>query len=192
MEKSYFESARKQFEYYKLLGDQTFAQLTDEQIVKTISTESNSIAIIVNHISGNMLSRWTDFLSSDGEKEWRNREQEFQAIIQNKKQLSECWEKGWKCLFEALDSINESNQNQLVYIRNQGHTIPEAIGRQLCHYAYHIGQITFIGKCLLNEQWLSLSIPKGNSEKYNEEKFSKSKTKTHFTDEYLDTKKKDS
>jgi hypothetical protein len=185
MENDYLQSVRKQFEYYKMLGDKTIAQVTDEQLFWQYNEESNSIATIVKHLWGNMLSRWTDFLTTDGEKDWRDREGEFENDISDRAELLAKWNEGWNCLFSALDSVNESNFDQLVYIRNQGHTITEAINRQLAHYPYHVGQIVFIGKMFLNEQWTSLSIPRGDSRKYNADKFAKPKTRTHFTDEYI-------
>jgi hypothetical protein len=188
MENDYLESVRKQFEYYKMLGEKTFNQLTEQQLFWQFNEETNSIGIIVKHLAGNIRSRWTDFLISDGEKEWRNRESEFETEYISKKELIELWDKGWECLFKALDSINEENIGTEIYIRNQGHSITEAINRQLAHYPYHIGQIVFIGKMLLNEKWESLSIPRGNSAQYNAEKFSKPKLKEHFTKEYI-TKK---
>ena len=181
----YLVSVKKQFEYYKLLGDQTFRQLTEEQLFWQYNHESNSIAMIVKHLSGNMLSRWTDFLTSDGEKEWRNRDEEFINDIANKEELIDKWNKGWQCLFNAINPLKTEDLTQEIYIRNQGHSITEAINRQLAHYPYHVGQIVFLGKMLLNDQWLSLSIPKGNSKTYNEEKFAQQKHKQHFTDEYL-------
>ncbi len=186
MMKNYMDSARKQFEYYKMLGDKSFAQLSEPELFWQYNESSNSIGIIVKHLWGNMLSRWTDFLTTDGEKEWRNRDTEFEPDINTKAELLEKWEAGWRCLFTALDSINESNFNQLVYIRNMGHTLPEAINRQMAHYAYHIGQIVFIARMIKDQQWKSLSIPKGNSKVYNQDKFAKPKRKAHFTDEFLD------
>jgi len=181
----YLVSVKKQFEYYKLLGDQTFRQLTEEQLFWQYNHESNSIAMIVKHLSGNMLSRWTDFLTSDGEKEWRNRDEEFINDIANKEELIDKWNKGWQCLFNAINPLKTEDLTQEIYIRNQGHSITEAINRQLAHYPYHVGQIVLLGKMLLNAEWLSLSIPKGNSKTYNEEKFAQQKHKQHFTDEYL-------
>lgn len=185
MNKNFLTSAIKQFEYYKLLGEKTMAQLPDEKLIWQYNSESNSIATIVKHLSGNMLSRWTDFLTTDGEKEWRNRDGEFENDIKSKEDLLNIWEKGWDCLFTALNSITENDYDKLVYIRNQGHTISDAIIRQIAHYSYHVGQIVFVGKMICDEKWTSLSIPKGNSNAYNSEKFSKEKSKTHFTDEYL-------
>lgn len=192
MQSNFIESTIKQFNYYKILGDKTFAQLTEEQLLWQYNEESNSIAVIVNHVTGNMLSRWTDFLTSDGEKEWRNRDAEFEDLIKTKAQLLQRWEEGWACLYEALGSVNEENFQQLVYIRNQGHTIVEAVNRQLAHYAYHIGQIVFLGRMLKGEDWQSLSIPKGNSKAYNAMKFEQEKSRGHFTDEFLESDEKGS
>ncbi|MNJ91816.1 DinB superfamily protein [compost metagenome] len=192
MTPDYLTSVKKQFEYYKLLGEKTFAQLSDEQLFEQYNEESNSIAVIVKHLWGNMLSRWTDFLTTDGEKEWRERDAEFQNDTTERAELIAKWDEGWKCLFDALHSLTEQDLAKEIYIRNQGHSVVEAINRQLAHYPYHIGQIVFIGKMLCSEKWTSLSIPKGNSGKYNADKFSNPKQKQHFTDEYLDDKSKDS
>lgn len=182
---NYLESVKKQFQYYKLLGDKTFAQLKDDELFWQYNEASNSIGIIVKHCWGNMLSRWTNFLTEDGEKTWRQREAEFEADIQTRVELLEKWEAGWTCLFTALESVNEDNFDQIIYIRNQGHTITEAINRQLAHYAYHIGQIVFIGRMIKNENWQSLSIPKGKSKEFNAKKFAEDKKRGHFTDEFL-------
>ncbi|MDR6804429.1 hypothetical protein J2Y45_001697 [Dyadobacter sp. BE34] len=185
MNQEYIDSVRKQFEYYKMLGEKTIAQLSDEQLFWKYNEESNSIASIVKHLWGNMLSRWTDFLTTDGEKESRNRDAEFDNDINDREDLLAKWNEGWNCLFNALDSLNASNWDTVVYIRNQGHSVMEAVNRQLAHYPYHVGQIVFIGKMALDEKWSSLSIPRGKSQNYNSEKFAQPKTRTHFTDEYL-------
>ncbi len=185
MQENYLYSITKQFEYYKVLGEKTFVQLEEKELFWQYHTESNSIAIIVNHLWGNMKSRWTDFLISDGEKEWRKRDLEFEDVIGTKVELLEKWNDGWKCLFKALDSINTSNFNTNIYIRNQSHTILEAINRQLAHYAYHIGQLVFLGKIIKSNEWKSLSIPKGKSTDFNNNKFSKGKHKGHFTDDLI-------
>lgn len=185
MTNDFLNSVRKQFEYYKMLGEKTFSQLTEEQLFMQLNEESNSIATIVKHLWGNMLSRWTDFLTTDGEKEWRQRDAEFDNDIAHKAELIEKWEEGWTCLFKTLDSLTADDLSKVVYIRNQGHTVTEAINRQLAHYPYHVGQIVFIGKYLCNEKWNSLSIPKGRSKAYNTHKFSQPKHKQHFTDEYI-------
>lgn len=181
---NFIQSAFKQFEYYKMLGEKTFDQLEAHQLFESENKNCNSIAVIVQHLHGNMMSRWTDFLHTDGEKDFRNRDQEFETIIKNKKDMLDKWEEGWTCLFQALSSITADNFSQLVYIRNIGHTIIEAVNRQLAHYAYHIGQIVLIGK-LVAKNWESLSIPKGNSKVYNQERFEKPKARGHFTDDYL-------
>lgn len=183
--KNYLQSAEKQFQYYKLLAEKTFEQLSEEELFRKPHEDGNSIAMIVNHISGNMLSRWTDFLTTDGEKEWRNRDQEFEDIIKTKAEMLKKWEKGWACLFDALRQIDEANFGQIIYIRNQGHTITEAINRQLGHYPYHIGQIVFLGKMLKAASWKSLTVPKGQSEAFNKEKFAQAKQKKHFTDSFV-------
>ncbi len=185
MENDYLESVKKQLEYYKMLGDKTFAQLSEEQLFWQYNEESNSVAMIVKHLWGNMLSRWTDFLTSDGEKEWRNRDEEFENDINNKEDLLAKWNEGWQCLFNAINALTTADLTKEIYIRNQGHTVTEAINRQLAHYPYHVGQIVFLGKMLCNEQWQSLSIPKGNSKTFNAEKFAQPKHKQHFTDEFL-------
>ncbi len=181
----YLTSVRKQFEYYKLLGDKTFAQVSDEALFWQYNEDSNSIATIVRHLSGNMRSRWTDFLISDGEKEWRHRDSEFENPPAGRADMIQLWEQGWKCLFEALDSLNASNWDTTIYIRNQGHTVMEAINRQLAHYPYHIGQIIFIGKMVSVSDWQTLSIARGHSNDFNKEKFAREKHQAHFTDEFL-------
>lgn len=185
---NFLDSTKKQFDYYKLLGDRTFAQISDKNLFWQSPSENNSIAIIVNHLHGNMLSRWTDFLTTDGEKDFRNRDQEFENIIKTRADLNAKWSEGWQVLFTALDSVNETNFEQLVYIRNQGHTIVEAINRQLAHYAYHVGQIVLIGQMRRGKDWQSLSIPKGDSKIYNQKKFAQEKKRSHFTDEFLNEK----
>lgn len=185
MQENYINSIIKQFEYYKMLGNKTFNQLSENDILWQFNHESNSIAIIVNHLHGNMKSRWTDFLISDGEKEWRNRDEEFENIIQTKKELLVKWNEGWDCLFLALNSINKDNFDSKIYIRNQSHTIIEAINRQLAHYSYHVGQIVFLGRMIKGDNWVSLSIPKGKSAEFNSDKFSKGKHDGHFTDDLI-------
>ncbi|MGS2726381.1 DUF1572 family protein [Psychroserpens sp. BH13MA-6] len=183
METSYLTSIVKQFKYYKSLGDQTIAQFNFDQLKKEVVEDTNSVAIIIKHISGNMLSRWTHFLTEDGEKPWRQRDDEFIDHFNSKEELLSAWEAGWTCLFNALESLNSQHLEQLIYIRNQGHTVTEAINRQLAHYAYHVGQMVFLGKLLKGKDWMSLSIPKGKSETYNQEKFRQEKGRRHFTDD---------
>lgn len=168
------------FEYYKSLGEKTFNQLSDDELFHHISTESNSVGVIVKHLWGNMLSRWTNFLIEDGEKQWRERDAEFETSIKTREELMQKWEAGWNCLFKALKSINKENLDQEIYIRNQGHSINEALQRQLAHYAYHIGQIVFIGKQVRDKNWSSLSIPKNGSKAFNQTKFENKKHTEHF------------
>ncbi|MBR9845148.1 MAG: DUF1572 domain-containing protein [Algicola sp.] len=183
MSTSYLQSITKQFEYYKSLGDTVINQLSIDELKKEFVEDSNSISIIVKHMAGNMLSRWTNFLTEDGEKEWRHRDSEFEDNFQTKNELQEYWNKGWTCLFDAVKPLTEDDLERIIYIRNQGHTITEAINRQLAHYAYHTGQLVFLGKLLKGNDWVSLSIPKGKSKTYNQEKFSKEKGRRHFTDD---------
>ncbi|KPE50138.1 DUF1572 domain-containing protein [Chryseobacterium indologenes] len=167
----------KRFEYYKSLGDRTFGQLSEEQVFWQPNGESNSIAVIVKHIAGNMLSRWTNFLTEDGEKPWRNRDDEFINTFKTKQEVLEYWEKGWQCLFEALDQVNDDNIYSEVYIRGEAHTVLDAIIRQIAHYPYHIGQMVYIAKIMKNEDWKTLSIARNKSDEFNNEmkdKFSKS------------------
>lgn len=185
MSANYLDSIKRQFLYYKDLGEKAIEQTPEEKLVWQYNAESNSIATIVKHLNGNMISRWTDFLTSDGEKEWRNRDGEFENDIRTKAQVLEVWNKGWDCFFNTINSLSTDDLLKIIYIRNQGHTVMEAINRQLAHYPYHIGQIVFVAKMIANEKWESLSIPRNKSQDYNAEKFSQEKSKTHFTDEYL-------
>jgi hypothetical protein len=184
MQASYLDSVRKQFAYYKLLGEQAIDQLRDDDLFWRPNEESNSIATIVKHLSGNMISRWTDVLTTDGEKAWRNRDSEFEDDTRTREALMQHWNKGWQVCLDALYSLGEEDLGKTIYIRNQGHTVVDAINRQLAHYPYHVGQIIFIGK-MRAAHWTSLSIPKGQSVAYNAEKFSRPQHNEHFTDEVL-------
>lgn len=183
---AYLESVKKQFLYYKTLGEKAMAQLEDEQLFTSVNADTNAIAVIVKHLSGNMLSRWTDFLTSDGEKDWRNRDDEFENTLKNKDQVLEIWNAGWNCFFEALNNLKPEQVSDIIYIRNEGHTVVEAINRQLAHYPYHIGQIVFYAKMLKNSEWDSLSIPKHQSSSYNAQKFAKDQSIRNFTDDELE------
>lgn len=172
------------FNYYKSLGDKAINQvIDDEKLNWNPSIESNSIATIVKHLNGNMLSRWTDFLTTDGEKDFRNRDEEFLNDIDNRKDILAVWEQGWKVLFDALHNLSESDLSRIIYIRNEGHTVIQAINRQLAHYSYHIGQIVYLARLISGKEWQSLSIPKGYSIKYNSAKFAKEKRIQNFTKE---------
>lgn len=187
---NYIKNTQKLFAYYKQLGDQSIAQLEGKQLFWKYTADENSIATIVKHLSGNMLSRWTDFMTADGEKTWRNRDDEFEdATLKNKAAVLEAWEKGWNCLFEAINPLTDEDLEQIIYIRNQGHTVVEAINRQLGHYAYHVGQIVLLAKLQKGKDWQSLSIAKGTSKDYNKNKFAQEKGRGHFTEDVLDKNK---
>lgn len=190
MNADYLKSIILQFEYYRMLGEKTFAQLPDDKLFICLNPESNSIATIVKHLWGNMMSRWTDFLTTDGEKDWRDRDSEFENDITTRAEMMEKWNEGWGRMFETLRSLKEDDLKKTIYIRNQGHTVMEAINRQLAHYPYHVGQIVFIGKALA-DQWQSLSIARGQSQQFNREKFEKPRHREHFTEEFLKGDEKD-
>lgn len=181
----YLESIRKQFLYYKMLGEKAMEQLEPEQLFISVNDDTNSIAVIVKHLSGNMLSRWTDFLTTDGEKEWRDRDGEFEDTIKSKEELLAVWNKGWDCFFKAINGLTPEDLETIIYIRNEGHTVTEAINRQLAHYPYHVGQMVFYAKMLKRSEWDSLSIPKNKSNSYNADKFAKEKSIRNFTDDEL-------
>jgi hypothetical protein len=180
---SYLESVKKQFLYYKMLGEKAMDQLDDEKLFVAVNDDTNSIAVIVKHLSGNMLSRWTDFLTTDGEKETRNRDDEFENTLTTKEQVLDVWNKGWNCFLGALESLEPEQLSEIIYIRNEGHTVIEAINRQLAHYPYHIGQIVFYAKQIKNSEWNSLSIAKNKSNNYNDTKFAQEKSIKNFTEE---------
>jgi hypothetical protein len=201
---TYLESIKKQLLYYKTIGEKAIEQLEPEQLFVSVNEDTNSIAVIIKHISGNMISRWTDFLTTDGEKEWRNRDAEFDdshlhgtrelarlnAVNDNKEELMKLWDKGWDCFFNAINSLSPDQLETIIYIRNEGQTAMDAINRQLAHYPYHIGQIVFYAKMLKQTEWNSLSIPKNKSNSYNAEKFAKEKSIKSFTDDELKKLKK--
>lgn len=182
MENNYLGSACKLFRYYKSLGDAVIDRVEEHGMHWQYNDESNSIAVIIKHIAGNSLSRWTDFLTSDGEKEWRNRDDEFEDTELNKQELAKLWEQGWKCLFDAINPLAESDLSRIIYIRNEGHTVLEAINRQLAHLPYHVGQMVFVAKMIKGSDWQSMSIAKGESQLYNKGKFASDKKDQFFTD----------
>jgi hypothetical protein len=149
----------KRFEYYKALGDKTFEQLTSEQCFYQPNEQSNSIAIIVQHLYGNMLSRWTNFLTEDGEKNWRKRDAEFEPMLTTKEDVISFWNEGWKVFLDVLKSLSEADLQKTITIRNEPLQVYDAILRQLAHYPYHVGQIVYIAK-LVTTDFKSLSIPK--------------------------------
>ena len=181
----YVKSVKKQFLYYKTLGEKAMEQLEPQQLFIAINENTSSIATIVKHLSGNMLSRWTDFLTTDGEKEWRNRDAEFENDLQSKEAVLSQWNNALECLFTALNGLQPEQLSQIIYIRNEAHSVVEAINRQLAHYSYHVGQIVFYAKQLKKSDWESSSIPKNKSNSYNADKFSQEKSIKNFTDEEL-------
>lgn len=166
--KHYLKDAIENFRGYKKLAEKALAQTSDEEFFIALDEESNSIAVIVKHIVGNMFSRWTDFLTTDGEKPDRNRDLEFVMTPETSKEdLMADWEKGWSCLFAALEVLQPEDVERKVLIRGKEHTVVEAINRQLTHYAYHIGQIVFLAKHFRSAEWESLSIPRNRSAEFN-------------------------
>jgi len=165
----FLQTAIKRLSYYKDLGDKTFAQLQEADFYYQPNEASNSIAVIIQHVSGNMLSRWTNFLTEDGEKEWRNRDAEFETHVYTKEELLQTWQKGWQCVFDAWSALEEADLLKTIYIRTEGLSVIDAINRQLAHYPYHVGQIVYLGREIKNNQWQNLSIPKGGSTVYNQQ-----------------------
>lgn len=161
----YLESAAAELKRYRSLGEKAIAQLSDEDLHWQPNEDSNSIATIVKHISGNMLSRWTEFLTTDGEKTNRNRDEEFVDDIQTRDQLMAVWDRGWQCTLAAIAALTEDDLYKTVTIRAEPHSVVQAINRQICHYAYHVGQIVFIAK-QRSTAWKPLTIPKGKSADY--------------------------
>ncbi|HVS97187.1 MAG TPA: DUF1572 family protein [Puia sp.] len=163
----YLDSAIKRLLTYKTLGDMTFAQLEEKDFHYVPSEQSNSIAVIIQHMHGNMMSRWTNFLTEDGEKPGRNRDEEFSPPAADKAQLLAMWEKGWRCVIEALSALREDDLLKTITIRHEPLVAIDAINRQLAHYPHHVGQIVYIGKMIRDNNWRSLSVPKGASRDYN-------------------------
>jgi hypothetical protein len=165
---SYVEDSLTLLQHYKTLADRAMEQLGHEQLFATLDPEMNSIAVIVKHLAGNMLSRWTDFLSSDGEKPDRDRDAEFENPPESREALMELWNRGWACVFTALEPLSDADLSRVVTIRGEPHSVMQAIGRQMGHYAYHVGQIVFLAKHFQSEKWTSLTIPRGQSRTFTE------------------------
>lgn len=166
----FLNSAISRLTDYKSLCDRTFSQLNELDFHFIPAEECNSIAIIIQHMHGNMLSRWTDFLNSDGEKEWRKRDAEFEDQKMSKDNLLKLWSDGWDCVIAALNSLNKDDLLKTIHIRSESFSVADAINRQLAHYSYHVGQIIYIARIIKNKNWQSLSIPKGQSATYNNPK----------------------
>jgi hypothetical protein len=164
---SYLKDSIAVFRYYKQLGDRAMAQAPDAAFTATLDPESNSIAMLVKHLSGNMRSRWTDLLSSDGEKPNRNRDSEFEAPPKSRAEVVALWESGWKCLFDSLTALTDENLAQTIYIRSEAHSVMQAINRGLTHCIYHVGQIVLLAKHFAGEKWNTLTIPRGRSADFN-------------------------
>lgn len=164
---NYLRDAIASFRNYKKMAEKAMAQVSDEEFFRAIDAESNSIAVIVKHIAGNQRSRWTDFLTSDGEKDFRDRDTEFEMFDETRESLMKFWESGWQTLFSAIEPLAADDFSKFVSIRGEPHTITEAINRQLTHYAYHIGQIAFLAKHLRSTDWKTLSVPRGQSADFN-------------------------
>ncbi len=182
IESNMLESTIRQFTHYKELGEKAMRQLEPEQLFVAPNEDSNSIAVIVKHLWGNMLSRWTELLTSDGEKPWRMRDEEFEWADVDAEQVWKYWDEGWQCLLDALQQLQPEQLMTIIYIRNEGHTVLEAINRQLCHYPYHVGQIVYAAKMLKSTSWDSLSIPRQRSAQYNSNKFDQPRQRRHFTE----------
>jgi Protein of unknown function (DUF1572) len=164
---SYTKDARDLLRYYKKLGDRAMEQCPDASLFTTLDPEANSIAIIVKHMAGNMRSRWTDFLTTDGEKPDRNRDTEFEEPPVTRAELMELWERGWKYLFDALEPLTDADASRTVTIRTEPHSVMQAINRQVAHYAYHVGQIVYLARHFAGDKWQSLTIPKKKSGEFN-------------------------
>lgn len=166
---SFLSSYIKRITYYKSLAEKTFEQLDEIDFHYQPNEESNSIAMIIQHLAGNMLSRFTDFLTEDGEKEWRQRDAEFEEQHMSKEQLFQLWQKGWACYLGVVQSLTENDLEMIITIRSEQHTVTDALNRQMAHYPYHIGQIVYLGRMIKNKTWRNLSIPKGASQQFNEQ-----------------------
>ncbi len=164
---SHVQDSLALFRQYKAMAEKAMAQLTDEQLHAALDPEMNSVALIVKHMAGNMRSRWTDFLTTDGEKPDRNRDSEFEAAPATRAELMALWEEGWRICFAAIEPLTEADLARPVFIRGEKHSVLQAINRQLAHYAAHIGQIVFLAKHLNHSNWQSLSIPRGQSAAFN-------------------------
>lgn len=164
---SHVREATDLFRYYKKLAERAMEQIPDAALFISLDPESNSIAVVVKHMAGNMLSRWTDFLTSDGEKPDRNRESEFEAPPQTRAELLTLWKTGWSCLLSALELLTDSDLTRTVFIRTEPHSVLQAINRQIAHYSYHVGQIVYLAKHFAGDSWRALTIPRGKSAEFN-------------------------
>ncbi|HEV1995464.1 MAG TPA: DUF1572 domain-containing protein [Candidatus Acidoferrum sp.] len=164
---SYLGDSIDVFHYYKKLGERAMTQCPEEALFTTLDAESNSIAIIVKHIAGNMRSRWTDFLTTDGEKPDRNRDTEFEAPPKTRAELMEMWERGWNGVFDALEPLSDADLTRTITIRTEPHSVMQAVNRQLAHYSYHVGQIVYLARHFAGDKWQTLTVPKKKSAELN-------------------------
>jgi hypothetical protein len=164
---SYLKDSTDIFRYYKKLGENAIAQCPDAGLVAVLDEQSNSIAIIVKHLAGNMISRWTDFLTSDGEKPNRNRDSEFEEAPKTRVEILDLWDAGWKCVFTALEGLSDADLTKTVTIRGEEHSVMQAMNRQIAHYSYHVGQIAFLARHYAGPNWKPLTIPKKKSQDFN-------------------------
>jgi len=178
---NFLENTEKLLHYYKDLCEQAVSQCADDELCWHSGEHQNSIAIIMQHMAGNMLSRFTDFLTSDGEKPWRDREKEFALPSGDLDDLRKLWDRAWDTLFELFDHLQPDDLSKVVYIRNEGHTVLEAMQRQLAHYAYHTGQVVMLAKSIKGDDWKYLTIPPGGSERFNSDKFAQDPERKHFS-----------
>jgi hypothetical protein len=169
IEQIFLDSVIKRFKEHKVLGEKTFEQLTHAEMHFQPNEASNSIAVIIQHLYGNMLSRWTNFLTEDGEKAWRQRDDEFKTHQFSKQQLMDKWNEGWKVFLDTLGSLKEDDLTKTITIRSEPLNIVDAINRQMAHYSYHVGQIVYLGRWIKEDQWKSLSIPKNTSQQFNDQ-----------------------
>jgi hypothetical protein len=165
---SYLKDSLAVFRYYKRLAERAMEQVSDADLFAELGPETNSIAIVIKHMSGNMRSRWTDFLTSDGEKPSRDRDSEFEAPPQTRAQVLEMWEQGWACLFTAIEPLTDEDLTRTVFIRDEAHSVMQTINRQVAHYQYHIGQIVLLARHFAGDRWQSLSIPRKGSAEFNQ------------------------
>jgi len=170
---SFIKDALWSFRYYKKLAERAMEQASDEHLFTQLDPEMNSIALVVKHMAGNMRSRWTDFLVSDGEKPDRNRDSEFIDPPTSRAELMELWDAGWGCVFAAVEPLTDADLNRVVTIRGEAHSVMQAVLRQVAHYAHHVGQIVMLAKHLEHGRWQSLSVPRGQSEEFNKQVFGK-------------------
>jgi len=164
---SYLKDSISLFHYYKKLGENAIAQCPDQGLFAALDQENNSMAIVVKHMTGNMRSRWTDFLTSDGEKGNRNRDSEFEAPPKTRAEILDLWDAGWKCVFSALEPLSDAGMTKTVTIRGEEHSVMQAVNRQIAHYAYHVGQIVLLAKHFAGANWKALTIPKKKSEEFS-------------------------